>query len=423
MSNITDRIKLKIKNEYPHFKLVDYSIPISNGELNISLSSILQSNPGDKYFVDESVVSKICNNEKFTEYLSKRKGVVSDIYDDYNSKFREDGISGTLTCNIGNSAHRNGQKVVYCWPNNCAPNKMPIDSFQLTETRTEEAKEIRRQFQKEGKDYSPRRGKVLVPRTDNGANCITATVGKEHYVAHVYDEYEIAIRRLMPNECERLQSYPIDYTRWGRYTTLGDFADEIKELPDGIRYKMIGNGITANVSATIINSIFPTGDYRLMSLFTGCGGTEARMDPRFEVVAYSEIEKNCAAVFKYHHPNLKNYGDITEMDFNNLPKFDIVIGGFPCQSFSLAGLRKGFEDKRGQLIFHVFRLIDVCKPKYLIMENVKGLLTHDEGHTFISILDGLTELGYEFDFQLVNSRNFGVAQNRERVFIIGKLVE
>ena len=100
---------------------------------------------------------------------------------------------------------------------------------------------------------------------------------------------------------------------------------------------------------------------------------------------------------------------------------DIITGGFPCQAFSIAGNRRGFEDTRGTLFFEIARFASILRPKYLFLENVKGLLNHQKGDTFETMLRILDELGYDVEWQLLNSKNFGVPQNRERVFIIGHL--
>jgi DNA (cytosine-5)-methyltransferase 1 len=113
------------------------------------------------------------------------------------------------------------------------------------------------------------------------------------------------------------------------------------------------------------------------------------------------------------------YGDIRTAEPSDLPEADIYCGGFPCQSFSVAGKRGGFEDIRGTLFFEVMRLVAIRKPKYLFLENVAGLLSHDAGNTFYTILNSIRECGYDVEYQVLNSKNFGVPQNRERVFIVG----
>lgn len=138
-------------------------------------------------------------------------------------------------------------------------------------------------------------------------------------------------------------------------------------------------------------------------------------------IGYSEIDKYAIKIYEHHFPNHKNYGDITEIDTAGLPDFELLCGGFPCQSFSIAGKRGGFEDTRGTLFFHLARLAKDKRPRLLFFENVRGLLSHDGGRTYNTIVATLTELGYDLQWQVLNSKDFGVPQNRERVFIIGHI--
>ena len=138
-------------------------------------------------------------------------------------------------------------------------------------------------------------------------------------------------------------------------------------------------------------------------------------------VGYSEIDKYAVQVYSKHFPTHKPYGDITKLDPNTIPDFDLFVGGFPCQAFSIAGKRKGFADTRGTLFFDIARILKVKNPKNILLENVKGLLSHDNGNTFKTIITSLAELGYDLQWQVLNSKNFGVPQNRERVFIVGHL--
>jgi len=138
-------------------------------------------------------------------------------------------------------------------------------------------------------------------------------------------------------------------------------------------------------------------------------------------IGYSEIDKYATQIYQSHFPSHKNYGDITKIDAEKLPDFDIVVGGFPCQSFSIAGKRGGFTDTRGTMFFEICRILKQKQPRLVLLENVKGLLSHDEGRTFRTIITSLDELGYDCQWQVLNSKNFGVPQNRERVFIAGHL--
>ena len=163
---------------------------------------------------------------------------------------------------------------------------------------------------------------------------------------------------------------------------------------------------------------------KYLDLFTGIGGFSKAIhdiDPTAECIGFSEIDKYAIQIYNKHFPSHKNYGDITKINASELPNFDLICGGFPCQSFSIAGKRKGFDDTRGTLFFDIARIIKEKRPRYILLENVKGLLSHDKGRTFATILPSLTELGYDLQWQVLNSKNFGVPQNRERVFIVGHL--
>jgi DNA (cytosine-5)-methyltransferase 1 len=163
---------------------------------------------------------------------------------------------------------------------------------------------------------------------------------------------------------------------------------------------------------------------RYLSLFTGIGGFELGIQqahPDWECVGYSEIDPHALSVYQQHFPNHHNYGDITAIDPDALPEFDLLCGGFPCQAFSIAGRRRGFNDTRGTLFFEIERILRRKKCRYLLLENVKGLLSHDGGRTFHTIISTLDELGYDLQWQVLNSKDFGVPQNRERVFIVGHL--
>lgn len=112
---------------------------------------------------------------------------------------------------------------------------------------------------------------------------------------------------------------------------------------------------------------------------------------------------------------------ITDVPASAIPRHDLLVGGFPCQAFSIAGKRRGFEETRGTLFFDIARILSHHRTKYFILENVKGLTNHDNGRTFKFIIKTLAELGYDLQWQVLNSKDFGVPQNRERVFIVGHL--
>ena len=165
---------------------------------------------------------------------------------------------------------------------------------------------------------------------------------------------------------------------------------------------------------------------RVFSMFSGIGGFELgieQSDINTELVGYAEIDKYAISIFEKQFTGVTNYGDATAITASNLPDFDLLVGGFPCQAFSIAGKQQGFSDTRGTLFFDIARICAEKRPRYLVLENVKGLLSHDGGQTFQTILRVLADLGYRVEWQVLNSKNFGVPQNRERVFIVGYLGE
>lgn len=160
---------------------------------------------------------------------------------------------------------------------------------------------------------------------------------------------------------------------------------------------------------------------KICSLFSGIGGIESgflKIYPDAEIVFSSEIDQKTAKAYELWFDH-KPHGDITKIDAKDIPNHDILVGGFPCQAFSVAGKRLGFEDTRGTLFFDVARIIKEKKPKMFVLENVKGLLSHDSGKTFLTIISILSDLDYLIDFDIMNSKFFDVPQNRERIVIIG----
>ena len=166
---------------------------------------------------------------------------------------------------------------------------------------------------------------------------------------------------------------------------------------------------------------------KFLDLFAGIGGFRIGMESAgHECVGFCEIDKFARASYKAIHDTkgeieLHDITRVSDESIRGIGRVDIVCGGFPCQAFSIAGNRRGFEDTRGTLFFEIARFASIIRPKYLFLENVKGLLNHDRGATFETILRALDELGYDVEWQVLNSKNFGVPQNRERVFIIGHL--
>lgn len=132
----------------------------------------------------------------------------------------------------------------------------------------------------------------------------------------------------------------------------------------------------------------------------------------------SEIDKYCIQTYKANFGE-EPHGDITQIEEKNIPKHNILVAGFPCQAFSHAGLKKGFQDTRGTLFFDIARILEHKKPEAFLLENVKGLKGHDKGRTLKIIIKTLNKLEYDIHPDVLNSKNFGLPQNRERFFIVG----
>jgi len=160
---------------------------------------------------------------------------------------------------------------------------------------------------------------------------------------------------------------------------------------------------------------------KVLSLFSGIGGFDlALRNMGHTIVGACEIDDYARRVYGKQFPGVKIYKDATKIKPEELPDFDIICAGFPCQAFSIAGKRRGFDDTRGSLFFEIARIAKEKKPSYLLLENVKGLLSHDKGQTFHTIIRTLDEVGYDCQWQIINSKYF-VPQNRERIFIICNL--
>lgn len=162
--------------------------------------------------------------------------------------------------------------------------------------------------------------------------------------------------------------------------------------------------------------------FRFIDLFAGIGGIRRPFEMLGgECVFSSEIDKFAIKTYIANYNDTPS-GDITKISADKIPTFDLLLAGFPCQAFSIAGKRKGFEDTRGTLFFEVQRILEYSKPPCFMLENVKGLLNHDKGRTFKTILSILeNQLGYKVFYKVLNAKDFGLPQNRERIIIVGFL--
>ena len=157
---------------------------------------------------------------------------------------------------------------------------------------------------------------------------------------------------------------------------------------------------------------------RFIDLFAGIGGFRLGFSQaNYQCVYSCEIDSTCQEVYKSNFGEIP-FTDITTIDVESIPDFEVLTAGFPCQPFSICGKRKGFEDTRGTLFFHICRIIAAKQPPIAVLENVKYLIYHDGGKTLKVILESLEELGYYVSYALLNSKDFGVPQHRERLVII-----
>ena len=167
---------------------------------------------------------------------------------------------------------------------------------------------------------------------------------------------------------------------------------------------------------------------KIIDLFAGIGGIrrgfEQASNEKINCVFTSEWDTFAAQTYKANYPGEEIFGDITTVDIRDIPKHDILLAGFPCQPFSQAGLKKGFDDTRGTLFFDIERILKAKQPKAFLLENVKRLKTHDNGRTLEIIIKHLKDAGYKnIHIDVLKARDFGLPQNRERIFIIGFLDE
>ena len=161
-----------------------------------------------------------------------------------------------------------------------------------------------------------------------------------------------------------------------------------------------------------------------MNYLSVCSGIEAATvawhDMGWKPIGFSEIEKFPSQLLQHHYPHVTNYGDMTKFkEWNINEPVNLLVGGTPCQSFSVAGLRKGLEDPRGNLMLTYLGIADHFKPKWILWENVPGVLSSNGGKDFACFLQGLAELGYGFAYRVLDAQHFGVPQRRRRVFVVG----
>lgn len=159
-------------------------------------------------------------------------------------------------------------------------------------------------------------------------------------------------------------------------------------------------------------------DYTFIDLFAGLGGFRLSLESFGAKCVYSdEWDANAQMVYNYNFADMPD-GDISKVDEKTIPDHDILCAGFPCQAFSISGKQRGFEDSRGNLFFDVARIVKEKRPKVVFMENVKNFAFHDQGNTLYVVRTTMEQLGYSFNYKVLNAANYGIPQNRERIYMV-----
>lgn len=170
-----------------------------------------------------------------------------------------------------------------------------------------------------------------------------------------------------------------------------------------------------------MNKKKPFSKLKVIDLFAGIGGIRMPFDELgAECVFSSEWDKHAQITYEANYGE-KPSGDITKIKLEEIPEHDILLAGFPCQPFSNAGLKKGFSDTRGTMFFYIAKILEYRKPRIIFLENVKGFKSHNKGKTFKTVMRILEEMGYTMYSKVLNAKDFGVPQNRERIYMIGFL--
>ena len=228
----------------------------------------------------------------------------------------------------------------------------------------------------------------------------------------------MAVRRLTPKECERLQGFP------DNHTLIPWRGKPAKQCPDGPRYKALGNSMAVPCMAWIGSRIAAqeSEPLRYLSVCSGIEAASMAWEPLgWQPAAFAEVEKFPSAVLAHHWPQVPNMGDMNNHEQWDLPAIDVLVGGTPCQSFSVAGLRKGLRDPRGGLMLTFLEIAQRRRPRWIVWENVPGVLSSHGGRDFGAFLGALGSLGYGWAYRVLDAQWFGVAQRRRRVFVIANL--
>lgn len=351
-------LKLKIIKEYPHINLVNLSLtePSFDGNSKVSIKNILEKKVDKKYYLPPELNSNVFSDKKALDKI-KNATACREIIKVYNKS-----ITGKIS---------QGSSVYHYLG--------------------------------------------IMPTINAGTH--------GYSMGQIIDPYALnkkqQIRKLTPLECERLMGWPDNWTKYGIN------SKNIKyELSDTARYKAIGNGIVSRIPKLILENLIKEKKIKIFSTFSGVDGSCLLLNnKKFQTVAFSEFdpfakgEQHASNVLKFQYPDVPNLGDIKKITIDDCPDHDLMFISAPCQAFSISGKRASLSDSRGTLFYETARLLEAKKPKYAIFENVKGLITGKEVLTFIHMLEIYSQAGYEMDFNLYNAKDFGIAQNRERLFM------
>lgn len=268
---------------------------------------------------------------------------------------------------------------------------------------------------------NPRKGYHLFP-------CINSSVKEQDDMEALgYPSPEGAY--LVYSLGEEILSEPLDIQKLISQVSL-PVENNAPFSPVVIKGKDIAGVVDDSMAQPELSNVASGKVLRFIDLFAGIGGIRCGLEQAARgkglapvCVMTSEIKPYAVNVLKENHPGETVTGDITKVDTRNIPDFDILCAGFPCQAFSSAGKRQGFADTRGTMFFEVERILRGKRPKGFILENVEGLVNHDGGKTLQVIIDRLSALNYKFDFKVLNSKYFGVPQERKRIYIVGSVFE
>lgn len=272
-------------------------------------------------------------------------------------------------------------------------------------------------------------------RLDPNKPSITLKHATKSMIIHpVYD------RVITAREVARLQSIPDNFKIEGnkseQHQQLANAVPPLlgfaiaNEIKKNINNDYIGEVQMSTGTQTNLNQYFNFNNkkinqdvdrkkFKFIDLFSGIGGFRLAFESlEGDCVFSSDVDKWANRTYEDNF-GVKPFGDITKISTDNIPDHDILCAGFPCQPFSIGGYRKGFEDTRGTLFFEIERILKDKKPQSFILENVKGLINHDKGNTFKVIKNKINKLGYHLYYNVLNSKDYGIPQNRERIYLIG----